>query len=107
MFAQFTADNTGELGTYATGILEFINQRLVPLLFAVALVLFIYGIFLFFIKSGGEDDGKKKGGSYMLWSIVAFVIMVSVWGITNLVAGGLGFDQEEAIPTPQAPVDNP
>jgi len=96
--AQFTTGGeSGELNDFGAQLLSFINDVLVPLIFAVALVLFIWGIYLFLIYSGGDGESRKTGRSYMLWGILAFVIMVSVWGITNLVASGLGFSDRQGI----------
>lgn len=93
----------GEFADFLNNVIGFINSVLVPLIFAVALALFIYGVFLYFIQSGESEDGRKKGGSYVLWSVIAFVIMVSVWGITNLIAGGLGLNQADSVETPVSP----
>lgn len=95
--AQFTAGNAGELGTFGGKILTFINDVVTPLLFAIALVLFIYGAFVFLIQGGGEEESREKGRRYMFWGIIALAILVSVWGITNLIAGGLGFSKEQTI----------
>lgn len=91
-FAQF-----GEINDFLDDISEFINGTLIPLVFAVALLFFIYGMFKYFIL-GGDDDGKRKEGRMlMIYAIVGFVAMVSVFGIVNLVAGGLGFSDDENI----------
>jgi hypothetical protein len=43
----------------------------------------------------------------MLWAIVGFVVMVSVFGIVNLIAGGLGFSDDENIQNiPNVPTNN-
>lgn len=95
--AQLTSGNTGELGRFGVKILNFIQGTLVPFVFAVALLAFIYGMYLFFIQGGGEEDSRKEGKKYLLWSIVALVMMVSIWGIVSMIAGGLGFDNTETI----------
>lgn len=86
-----TGSNSGELAIFGEQLVTFIGDTLVPLVFAVTFVLFIYGVYLYFIAGGGEDDKRKTGRDYMLWAILAVVVMVSVWGITQLIANGLGF----------------
>jgi len=93
-FAQFTGGNN-ELTGFGAIVINFINQTLVPLVFAVALLLFIYGAYLYFIQGGGEDDSRKQGKTYILYAIITFVVMVSVWGITTLIANGLGFSDQK------------
>lgn len=102
--AQSIADGGtgGDLGQFGLDIVEFINDVLVPFVFAVALLLFIYGVFLYFFLGGGDDEKRKTGKNYMLYGIGAFVVMVSVWGIVNLIAGGLGFNDDNEVFIPRA-----
>ncbi len=101
-FAQF-----GEINDFIDDVSSFINGTLIPLVFGVALLVFIYGMFQYFILGGGDEDSRDKGRKLMLWSIVGFVVMVSIFGIVNLIAGGLGFSKEENIQNiPNVPVNN-
>lgn len=83
-FAQF-----GPIDSYFIGAMYFIKTKLVPLVFAVALLYFIWGMFLYFIKGGASPDSQKKGTQMMIWSVAGFVLMVSIWGIVNLIGSGL------------------
>lgn len=83
-FAQFR-----EVDTFFTNIMTFINNILIPLIFALALLLFIYGMFKYFILGGGSDADREQGKQLILWAIIGFVMMVSIWGIVNMFAGGL------------------
>ncbi len=83
-FAQF-----GGIDTFFKNIGTFINNILIPLVFAAALLMFIYGMFLYFIYGGDNDGEREKGQNLMIWGVVGFVLMVSIWGIVNLVSGGL------------------
>ena len=42
----------------------------------------------------------------MLYGIIGFVVMVSVWGIVNLLAGGFGLTDEELQTIPNTPTGN-
>jgi uncharacterized membrane protein YraQ (UPF0718 family) len=70
-------------------VVGFINSVLVPLIFTLALLFFIYGMFKYFILKGDSEGDREKGKQLMLSAVVGFVLMVSIWGIVNLVAGGL------------------
>lgn len=97
----------GEINDFVNDILGFINDVLIPLLFALALLLFLWGVFYFFIVGRDDDEKRKTGKSYMLWAIIGFVVMVSVFGIVNLIAGGLGFSDDENIDNiPNVPTTN-
>jgi len=95
---------TGTIGQTFTAIITFINSILVPFVFAVAFLVFIWGIFQTFILGGGDEEKQTKGKQLMLYAIVGFVLMVSIWGIVNLIAGGFGL--RDTIPTniPTVPV---
>lgn len=97
------AQEFGQINTFIGRITVFINNTLVPLIFGIALLVFIWGMFRFFIWGGHTDEGKEQGKSLMIYAIVAFVLMVSIWGIVNLVAGGLGFTGQGVQNIPTAP----
>ena len=102
VLAQF-----GEIDGFFDSITTFINNVLIPLVFAIALLVFLWGMFQFFILGGHSDDGKEKGKSLMLYAVVGFVLMVSIFGIVNLIANGLGFSDDEEIQNiPNAPTTN-
>lgn len=74
----------------ATTILYLINNVLVPLLFAIAFIVFLYGIANAYIFSRGEAEAIKEGHRLMLWGLVGFVVMISLWGLVNVVANTFG-----------------
>lgn len=94
----------GEINTFIGRITTFINNTLIPLVFGVALLMFVWGMFKFFIYNTEEE--KDKGKDLALYAIIAFVLMVSVWGIVNLIAGGLGFSGEQIQNIPTTPTRN-
>jgi hypothetical protein len=59
-----------------------------PSLIALALVLFLVRVLM---SMTGAGEGKEKGASYarlkeiMLWGIGIIFVMVSIWGILNLI----------------------
>jgi hypothetical protein len=88
----------------ATVFLNTINFVLVPLLFAVAFIVFIYGIFKTYILSGGDSEEVKKGHSLILWGLIGFAVMVSLWGLVNVVVNTF---QLTGYSAPQPPVSYP
>lgn len=79
----------GKIDGFFLNISEFINDIVVPFVFVAAFVLFIIGVARYFIYEGAAEE-KEKAQSLMLWGILGFVLMASIWGIVNLLAGGLG-----------------
>lgn len=99
--AQF--DEIDELGANVT---LFINNTIVPLIFAIAFVVFLWGVVKFFIIGKDSEIDKESARNYMLWGIGGFVLMVSIWGIVNLIAGGLNLTNERILNIPDAPTEN-
>lgn len=106
LLAPMVALGQGELTevkSFLDNIVTFMNGTLVPLIFAIAFLAFIWGMFKAFIL-GGSDEGKQsEGKQLMMYAIAGFVIMVSLWGIVNLVASGFGFDGDTIKDIPDLP----
>ena len=96
-------ETLGEIGELFEGVSGFVSDILIPLVFALALLMFFYGVFKFLILGGGDEGSRAEGRQLMLWALVAFVVMVSLWGIVNLISGGLGIDDENSVTLPPAP----
>ncbi|MBU1292966.1 pilin [Patescibacteria group bacterium] len=85
-FAQVNASNVGTLGS---SVVNLINSVLVPVVFAIAFIVFIWGVFQYFILGGHDEEKRETGKSLMLWGIIGFFIMVSVWGLVNILRGSV------------------
>jgi hypothetical protein len=90
----------GGIGRIVDTTLDFINYYLVPAVFAIAFLVFIWGLFQYFIYGGANEDSREKGKQLAVYGVIGFVIMVSVWGLVNVIANGLGFSGGNA---PQLP----
>ncbi len=90
-----------QLGGIFGKILSIINTILVPVLFAVAFIVFLWGIAKSYIFSAGNPEEVKKGHKLILWGIVGFAVMISLWGLVNVVVNtfGLGGYNAPRIPT--------
>lgn len=74
------------------GVLRFgtclIQTAFIPLLFAVAILVFIYGIVKFI---GNEESAEKEDGKqFMMWGIIALAVMFSVWGLVEILGNTFG-----------------
>ena len=68
------------------GILSTVGQLIgaaTPIVVALALVYFFWGLGQFILNS--SDEAKRKDAiSIMIYGIIALFIMVSIWGIVNV-----------------------
>lgn len=86
----------------ASTFLYLINNVLVPLLFAVAFIVFLYGIAKAYIFSRGDEEGIASGHRILLWGLVGFVVMISLWGLVNVIANTFGLAGYGAPRTPSS-----
>lgn len=86
-----------------TDISSFIDGTLIPLVFAVALLVFLWGIFQFFILGGHDEEKRKDGRQLMMYSVLGFVLMVAIFGIVNLIIGAFNLDDDNDIDIPSVP----
>jgi hypothetical protein len=91
-FAQVTS-----VQTFGTALIGFVNGTLLPFLFSVALLIFIYHVIRYFIVNPDNEKERESARRYAIYSILAFVLMTSVWGVVNLIVGGTGLGQSEPI----------
>jgi len=75
--------------TLMNSINRVIINPLITLLFALAVVYFIYGLARYLLSPDNEEI-RKTSKSHMLWGIIGMFIMVSVFGILNLIMNTLG-----------------
>ena len=63
---------------------DSIIQPLVYLIFGLAIVYFLAGV-LKYVRSAGSEDDRRDGRNMMIYGVIAIAVMVSVWGLVNLV----------------------
>lgn len=84
----------------ALGQVAGLINQLVPILIALALVFFLWGV-VTFILAAGDEDARSAGKQKMIWGILGLFVIVSVWGLVGLlneitgVQQGAGFQQLE------------
>jgi hypothetical protein len=82
--------NVNFIKGYSTGVISIINDVIVPVLFAVAFLMFVYSVYQYFILGAAEEESRAKGRQFLLWSIVGFAVIFSVWGLVNIVMSTFG-----------------
>jgi hypothetical protein len=77
-------------------VINFINTVAVPVLFAIAFIVFLFGVFQYFILGRGNEEAAQQGRSLMLWGLIGFFLMIAVWGLVNILVGT--FNLNTAVP---------
>ena len=76
---------------------SMIIDPIIGLLFALAIVYFLYGVFEFILNQANEEK-KTTGKSHMLWGVIGITIMMGVWTILGIVLNTLGISKGEINP---------
>ncbi len=97
-------EGLGIFGQIVSVLISFINNFLVPFIFALGFVVFIWGMFQYFIYGGANEESRDKGRQLIIYSVIAFVLMLSLWGLVNVIASGLGFTGDSAPILPRVPI---
>ena len=94
VFAQ--ANNFKGLVQIVIGLI----QDLIPLVVALTLLVFIWGIFQL-VRSNSEDS-RAEAIAVITYGIVSLFVMVSVWGLVNILVRSVNLDNT-APPAPGLP----
>jgi hypothetical protein len=74
--------------TFVEGIVGIFNTVVIPVIFSLALLVFVWGVFNHFFS---QDETKRgKGKSFVLWGLLGLVLMFSIWGLLNILLSTLG-----------------
>ena len=90
-----TFDSGDQTGGFLTSILTFINTVLIPFILGVAFLLFVWGMFQYFIAGGANEEAREKGKQLLIWTILGFVIIIVFWGLLNLIIGATGLEGKQ------------
>lgn len=72
-FAQFINDR----------VIDVVNGTIIPGIFALAFLAFIWGVFRYVFAGDGKND-IENARQIMIWGIIVIAIMVSLWGILRV-----------------------
>lgn len=72
-------------------IITFINEIAIPFLFAIAMLMFLWGVFNYLLNPQNAEK-RQEGVKFITWGIVGFFVMISVWGLVRVVVGTFDFD---------------
>jgi uncharacterized membrane protein YidH (DUF202 family) len=69
--------------TFVSAIVDTIINPLITLLMVLGVLYFLWGL-VQFIANAADSEGRETGKRHMIWGIVGLFIMVSVFGIIQV-----------------------
>ena len=67
-------------------VVGYLNQILF-LLIALSVVVFVYYVFKYFIQ---PNEKRGEAGSYVLYSVIGFFVILSLWGLVTILQNTFG-----------------
>lgn len=92
--------NEAYIKGYSDSIIGVINVILVPTLIALAFIVFLWGVYNYFIYGADNEDKRKEGRTFVLYGVIGFVIIFSLWALVNILMGTLGLGPSKSPPPP-------
>lgn len=85
-------------GQGLAGVLDVISSLIstaVPIVISLAVLYFLWGLATYLLR-----QEKEAGKEMMVWGIIALFIMVSIWGLVNLLKDTFNLDDNINIENP-------
>ena len=79
-----------------TNIPKFIDSVLIPFLFGIAFLVFVYNTVRYFVFEGHSEDGRAKAKAHIIYSVAAFVFLIIFYGIVQMLADSTGLEDKQA-----------
>jgi len=92
-------------GTYLSGLLSVITTLIrtaTPVVIGLAMLFFLYGL-MKFVLAAGNEEAKDTGKRIMIWGIISLFVMVSVWGLVQLLNQETGVGAGGSVTLPVTP----
>lgn len=100
--AVLNGGDGGAIGGAMTAILAFISGFVIPFILAIGFLMFVWGMFNYFIRGGANEEAKESGRSLIMYAIAGYVVILAFWGIVNILSNGLGLE-DSLDTTPEVP----
>ena len=75
--------------TNAISSVESIVNSLIPLVIGIGVLVFLWGL-VSFLTAGADEEKRGEARTHMIWGIVVLFVMVSVWGLVNILVNTFG-----------------
>ncbi|MFZ1074892.1 MAG: hypothetical protein WAN50_00770 [Minisyncoccia bacterium] len=75
---------------FVTSVVSVLSTVVVPVIFALAFAAFIWGLQDYFFLHGNDEKARASGRQFALWGILGLVVLLSVWGLVNMLLSTLG-----------------
>ena len=76
------------------GLFIDLIRRVIPLIFAMSVVVILWGITQ---SLSGSDEKRTEGKAIIIWGVVGLFAMISIWGLVNILSGTFQLDNSRIV----------
>lgn len=92
--------NAGPLDSFLTNVGVFLNDLVVPFMYALLFLAFVWGVFVYFIAGGDNEEKRAQGRSLMIYAVIGLVAVTALWAIVTFVYETIGLDETDTFEAP-------
>jgi hypothetical protein len=96
-YSNYTANAKPKISDLLNYVTCIIGSSVVPLIFILAIASFVWGVVQYVMNADSEEK-RSKGRSFMIWGIIALVVMVSIWGLVGILRNTFNLNQNNFVP---------
>jgi hypothetical protein len=78
------------LQQYIPTVISFVSDTLIPVILAIAFLFVVFNAIRYSVLEGTNPESREKAKGLMLYSVLAFVLIIIFWGVINLLVSGTG-----------------
>ncbi len=82
-------------------MIHYLNL-LIPLVIGIAVVVFLFGV-VKYITSGADETKRKEARSVMIFGIIGIFVMISIWGLVNILISTFNLNTNAPVNIPAVP----
>lgn len=75
---------------FIVNFVAFLGNVIIPFLFGLAFLFLVINVIRFFVIGGSNEEGREKAKALAIYSVLAFVILITFWGIINMLGKSIG-----------------
>ncbi len=69
--------------TLVNNVVMLLSATLIPLLYVLAFLYFVFGVARYVFLEG--EEGRKKAKDTMIFGLIGLVVIFGIWGIVNII----------------------
>ena len=74
--------------TYILCMINSLLNTVVPLLIALGVIFFVWGVVSYMI--GGDEEAKKKGRDKIIYGLIGLAVIIAMWGLVKILTNTFG-----------------